>query len=324
MRSRGRTHGHQRGIALVIVLWSLVLLAVIAAGFAADSRTETKLTHNLVENAKAEALAEAGLHRAILELLKPVAERRLTVQDAPVRFSFGGGEIFLSVEDEGGKIDLNRAPDKQLQGLFAAVGIEGQDAARLVNAIADFRDGDALRRADGAEDDDYRAAGLGHGAKDRPFEDIEELKQVLGMTPELYDRIAPALTVHSRSRRVNRNTASPLVLRAITGVDPSAAGAPAGTPQESQSEPAIRDLGAGAEPPDPGALATGPLGLPGRRRARFRAVTIRAEAHTPSGAVFVRRAVVRLQRGRARPYRIEAWKQGRRAPAAPQGLPSRP
>ncbi|MEE8515754.1 MAG: hypothetical protein V3T02_03855 [Alphaproteobacteria bacterium] len=314
MMSHSQAHPPSRGIALVIVLWSLVLLAVIATGFAADTRTETKLAHNFAETAKAEALAEAGLHRAILELLKPAAERRLTVLDPPVRFSFGGGEILLSLEDEGGKIDLNRAPDTLLRGLLTAVGIEDQDGVRLVNAIADFRDNDEQRRADGAEDDDYRAAGLGHEAKDRPFEDIEELKQVLGMTPELFARIAPALTVHSRSRRVNRKTASPLVLQALTGVDPAAAGAPGGDP----ADPEIRDLGADASPPpELGGLAgRGPRTLPGSRSARFRAVTIRAEARTLGGAVFVRRAVVRLARGRARPYRIEAWKQGRLAPVA--------
>lgn len=310
MISQIRTLGPQRGIALVIVLWSLVLLAVIATGFAADTRTETKLAHNMAETAKARALAEAGVQRAILELLKPAAERRLTVGDPPARFTFGGGEILLTLEDEGGKIDLNRAPDTLLRGLLTAAGIEDEDAARLVNAIADFRDSDAQRRADGAEDDDYRAAGLGHEAKDRPFEDIEELKQVLGMTPELYARIAPALTVHSRSRRVNRKTASPLVLQALTGVDPAA-----DAPPRDAGSPAVRDLGAGAG--EPGALTpSGPLGLPGSRRTRFRAVTIRAEAHTLAGAVFVRRAVVRLTRGRARPYRIEAWKQGKLAPVA--------
>ncbi len=301
---------HSRGIALVIVLWSLVLLAVIASGFTADTRTETLLAHNLAETAKARALAEAGLHRAILELLKPAAQRRLSVLGPPARFTYGGGEILLTLEDEGGKIDLNRAPDATLRGLLTAAGMEGQDTDRMVNAIADFRDGDELRRPDGAEDDDYRAAGLGHGAKDRPFEDIEELKQVLGMTAELFDRIAPALTIHSRSRRVNRKTASPLVLQALTGVDPSAAEAPSSNPVADPGTdpggPAVRDLGAG-DPLEPG----GPAGA---RQGRFRAVTIRAEAHTPAGAVFVRRAVVRLTRGRGRPFRIEAWKQGRLAP----------
>ena len=58
-----------RGLALVTVLWVLVLLALIAASFTATTRTEVNLTRNLVENAQAEALAEAGLARALLGLL---------------------------------------------------------------------------------------------------------------------------------------------------------------------------------------------------------------------------------------------------------------
>ena len=49
-RSRGRN-----GIALVAVLWVLVLLSIIAAAFLHETRTETKLARNLVDNAKARA-----------------------------------------------------------------------------------------------------------------------------------------------------------------------------------------------------------------------------------------------------------------------------
>jgi general secretion pathway protein K len=56
-------------LALVTVLWVLVLLSLIAASFTATTRTEVNLTRNLVENAQAEALAEAGLTRALLGLL---------------------------------------------------------------------------------------------------------------------------------------------------------------------------------------------------------------------------------------------------------------
>ena len=47
-------------------------------------------------------------------------------------------------------------------------------------------------------------------------------------------------------------------------------------------------------------------------RSRGRVYTVRAEAYLESGAVFVRKAVVRLGGGAQR-FRIEAWKQGRRA-----------
>ena len=47
----------------------------------------------------------------------------------------------------------------------------------------------------GFTDDEYEAAGRNYGAKDGPFDSVEELLQLLGMTPALYQRLAPALTV---------------------------------------------------------------------------------------------------------------------------------
>ena len=327
-RRRGRN-----GIALVAVLWVLVLLSVIAAAFLNETRTETKLARNLVDNAQARALADAGVYRAVLSLpgirekpefgaktealledragireallnrpeIQEALRERAGLQAAELQsavdedvwradgtvyvWPFAGGTVLISIQDEAGKIDLNRAPDELLEGLFVSVGVDEREARALIDAISDFRDPNELKRLNGAEDRDYRAAGLAYGAKDAPFEVVEELHQVLGMTPELYAQVAPALTVHARRRRVNRATAPPLVLRALPGLD--AAG--------------VEALIAAREEAGGGAAAS-------LRRARV--VTIRAEARTDSGAVYVREAVVRLTRGRAQPFRIEAWRQG--------------
>ncbi len=53
--------GGRRGLALVAVLWVVMLLALVAASFMATTRTEIDLTRNLIEGAKAEALADAGV-----------------------------------------------------------------------------------------------------------------------------------------------------------------------------------------------------------------------------------------------------------------------
>ncbi len=45
----------------VTVLWVLMLLALIAASFMRTTRTEINLTRNMIESAKAEALADAGV-----------------------------------------------------------------------------------------------------------------------------------------------------------------------------------------------------------------------------------------------------------------------
>ena len=51
----------QRGLALVTVLWVLMLRALVAASFTKTARTEINLARNLIESAKTEALADAGV-----------------------------------------------------------------------------------------------------------------------------------------------------------------------------------------------------------------------------------------------------------------------
>ena len=57
LRARDRGPAGRRGLALVTVLWVLMLLALVAASFMRTMRTEINLARNLIESAKAEALA---------------------------------------------------------------------------------------------------------------------------------------------------------------------------------------------------------------------------------------------------------------------------
>ena len=324
-----------RGLALVTVLWVLMLLALIAASFTRTTRTEVNLTRNLIENAEAEALADAGVYRAVLALLAPQTEglidagmeslirlgsenpavaRRRIEQDlraeleagnlAPeaaaaftegwrsdgtvYAWAFGGGEVRISIQDEGGKIDLNGASDELLRGLFLAaawtgpdgeiLGLDQSEADALVDAIRDFADADDLKRLNGAEDRDYEAAGLPWGAKDAAFTAVEELQQVLGVTAPLYQAVAPALTVHTGSKGIDAKSAPREVLMALPGSEAAAVDA---------------HLAARAEAPEgAGPAFLGAEGLSARSRRRV--YTIHAEARGPGGAVFAREAVVRL------------------------------
>src|SRR5262245_18281371 len=56
-------HGSgQRGFALVLVIWGLGLISLIALTVITSERYQVLAAANLVENAKAEALAEAGVN----------------------------------------------------------------------------------------------------------------------------------------------------------------------------------------------------------------------------------------------------------------------
>ncbi len=302
--------GGRRGIALVIVLWGLVLHAVIAAAFTTETRTGVTLARNHLENAKAKALADAGVHAAMLGLHRREVEKRWRADGTVYSMASGEGEVSIVIADEAGKIDLNRAPVELIQGLFTAVGLAAAEAQALTAAIADFRDGDDETHAGGAEDAEYSAAGFAWGPKNAPFEAVEELHQVLGMTRQVYALASPGLTVHSRSKGVDVTKAPAIVLLALPGVDPAAV--EAFTQQWEAQAGARREGGAGLG----GARMTTLPGV-GRKyaaRSREQVFTIRAEAGMRSGAVFVREAVVRLMdMDKYRPFRIFAWRRGRPA-----------
>jgi general secretion pathway protein K len=319
----------QRGLALVTVLWVLVLLSLIAASFTATTRTEVNVTRNIIDNAKAEALADAGVYRAIYAVLHHFDHGGWRVDGTPYLWRFAEGEVIISIQDEAGKVDLNRAPDEVLRGLLLAVKWTGRDgeavrledveADALVDAIRDFADEDDLHRLNGAEDPDYEKAGLPWDAKDARFQAVEELQQVLGMRREIYQAIEPVITVHNPTRKINRETAPALVLRALSGLETE-------TSQEGLAvNPSVEVPNQGGAklllaPRSPERAEPNPFLTEVQRRSnvgnppisRVKVVTIRAEARAKGDGVFVREAVIRLKRGQPQPFQIEAWKQGQR------------
>lgn len=322
----GRALAGRRGIALIMVLWVVTLLALIAASFSSTTRSELELARNLVDGAKAEALAEAGLYQAILGLSgqgagpsgDPGGAQPWRVDGTIYAWRFGAGEVRVAIEDEGGKIDLNASQDEILRGLFRTITLDddgrtldGLEADSLADAIIDFRDEDSLRHVNGAEDRDYDAAGLEHDAKDEPFELVEELTQVLGMTQEIYRAVAPALTVHSRRRRPFTSTAPPAVLAALEGGLGDAAGGEelavqrVGQPVPG-TEPEVVSLEALTETPQIIELG------PSEARSRIQVYTIHSEGRAGSGAVYALETVIRLLRKAGQPYLVLGWRRAGR------------
>ena len=199
----------------------------------------------------------------------------------------------LSIQAEDGRIDLNTAPRALLRAVFRGAGLTTHSAARLVDAVLDFRDPNSIRRLNGAEDEDYRAAGLPWGAKDAPFESVAELQRVLGMTPALYRRVAPALTVHSRQSGVNPLTAPKVVL----GLIPGLSGDRARRIVELRARNRITEIAG---------LAAGQAFLTGISQNTF---YVRADASTGGRALFTRIAIVEVARTPVGDVRIRAWRQ---------------
>lgn len=212
-----------RGAALLLVLWLVLLLSGLVAGYAMSARVESLQGNGLARTLVAREAARAGLEYAVARLLDPDLRRRWMADGRVHALDFDGVPLALTVRDEAAKVDLNAAPLELLQALFEALGEPHARAVRLAAAIVDWRDPDALvQAAGGAEDDAYMAAGRSGGAKDAPFESVSELIRVLGMTPALATAAAPHLTVHGGRARPLAELADPLVRRAL-GLPPAAA-----------------------------------------------------------------------------------------------------
>lgn len=203
-----------RGVAFVMVLWLLALLAVLLGAFAILVRTEAMQARHLFDTTQARYAAEAGINRAVLAMSEVDVQRRWVPDGRPYVFEFEGARVEVRLTDEGGKIDLNGADAQLLYNLFLSAGVEEQRALELADAVLDWRDPDDMVMPNGAEDGEYEAAGLSYGSKDAPFDLVSELQQVLGMDYALYQQIEPALTVYTGQGMFNPAFAPVEALRA--------------------------------------------------------------------------------------------------------------
>ena len=288
---------YQRGIALISVLWITTLLAVIAASFTSSARTEGQLARNMVENAKAEALADGAVHRAVLGISELEPERGWRTDGTAYRLDYGEGAVVVRIFDEDAKVDLNVAPPELLAGVLRLLGLDDEQAEVLADRIVDFRDEDDEPEPDGAEDPEYEAAGRQDGALDRMLVTEFELLGVLGMSEPLYQRLRPFVTVYSGAEGIDPTRASLDVLRAVPGMTPELAEAiraagPDGDPFELIDDEALFEIEVYFVP---------------SRQIMFRVV---AEARTAGGGVFVREAVIELSGVPEQPFMVHTWRRG--------------
>jgi general secretion pathway protein K len=206
----------QSGMALVLVLWLVVLLSVIAAGHSRNTHIETRLAARQVDTSASRHVAEAIIQLAVLNLLLSDHEEYVDTSGRAWPVQALGRNATISIRRAGGYIDLNEADDTLLHALFLAGGADDSQARQLAHAVIDWRDRDDLLHMHGAEDDDYRSAGLPWTARDASFERIEELQYVLGMTSNIYRAVLPYVTVHSGQSALDIEAAPEFLINALT------------------------------------------------------------------------------------------------------------
>lgn len=221
-----------RGIALLMVLWVLMILMVIVLSFSYLTRTEALGTLAFRNSVTKEFMAEAGIQRAVMEViyrnqnrtLPPVEGQEVWRLDAsPHTIQTETGHYTVSVIDESGKVDINKTPELILKNILLNRGLKEEDADTIVDSIQDWRDPDDLHRLHGAESDYYMSLKNPYKARNADFETMEELLLVKGVTAELLyggggKGLIDIFTINAKTGKINLNAAPREVLMAIPGM----------------------------------------------------------------------------------------------------------
>jgi general secretion pathway protein K len=263
-----RRHG-QRGFAIILVLWLLVLLSAIALHLTSTGRSELRIAFNTVSAARAEALADAGVARAVFAAADPDPDRRWLLDGQMHEFTLGGGRIDVALHDENSKINPNIAPGALMAALFRQTGVDRSMAASLAAAIT-LRIHPPKATA-GSSDAERRPT---------PFDSIDDLQAVSGMTPEIVAMVRPHVSTYASMPVPTVAAADATVLRALAEFQAQVNGGANPTPGETYSD------------------------------ASKATASIIAEARIPGGAVFVRDAVVHLEPTAPKGYVVLHWGRG--------------
>jgi general secretion pathway protein K len=220
---------NERGFALIATMWLLVVIGAVGLELSLAARDRRLTALNVSERAQAEWAAKAGLETAHARLDQVlVASQRSPdpwwnasafLPDSVHEAEWG---FRVTASDPDGKLNINSADEQELQRLFAALEINATKADSLAQTIADWRDPDDLHRPRGAERSAYLAVEAPVLPRNAPFRSVRELLDVMGITPAIYSKVAPFLTV-SGTGQVNLNAAPRAVLLALPGIGDEAA-----------------------------------------------------------------------------------------------------
>ena len=231
-----------RGSILIIALWSIFLLTVFAVSLSYGVRQKIDLVKRLEVRSVSRFLSEGCIQKTIVDVERCLQSKQFFFLKATDKDNvFGDNEVdllsdlpnanthllhtidfksfhaYAGVFDEERKININTANLSTLTRLFKIVlGYDDMAAQELAASIIDWRDPDSLLTipVGSAEDSYYRNFPYAYEAKDGPFETIEEVLLVKGVTKEVFEKIKKYITIYGDGR-ININTASPEALGAL-------------------------------------------------------------------------------------------------------------
>lgn len=242
----------QNGFALVLGLWAAVIVLLLAGVL--DTYVQARLEQaQLIRQRVQEELDRTSTENTLLYLLgtqrftraglttlpnedttapgTPITEIRidpeggeLLLDSSPYR---GIGGAFFSLQDVSGLIALNSESQQELRLLLQSFDNDEVQIGQLLDTLADYRDSNSVNRLNGAEQDEYAAAGEPAPANFH-LRSAPELLRVLGWRDWL--RAHPDFDLHlwfsiTRVAAFNPNVMPLSLLARLPGLNPEQADA---------------------------------------------------------------------------------------------------
>ena len=214
--------GEDNGFALLVVLWTMVMLSFLAFAIIATGRRQVRMAALERLHAQLQAQADGGVWEAAFHLLDP-ARGHWSADGVIHQVRHDRIVIQYRIVSEGGKVNPNLASPDLLAALLRVVGAQDRIAQTVAANIRAWRfplQQGATPPAGSAAA--YVAAGLTYGPPGAPFQTPEETGLVLGMTPGLTRQLLPYLSLYWDADPI-LSLASPVVRQALvmTGRNPA-------------------------------------------------------------------------------------------------------
>ncbi len=179
------TDDRKKGLVLIAVLWTAVVLTVMAAVLGRKSRLDMKVCLARMEGVRCKWASRAGIEKAIAvlneddkatdSLLDLWSDNDEDFNDVPLNRCW----FSVQVVDEASKLNINAATKEQILGLPYMV-------EEIADAIIDWRDTDDTPSGTGVESGYYESLPYGYLSRNGPFRTLRELLLVKDVTEELF------------------------------------------------------------------------------------------------------------------------------------------
>ena len=210
--------GKQRGVALIVVLLIVAMIAIIATNINSRNQISVRRTINLAQYDQAywyaisaEELVKKVLKQDLDDADDGKVHRQQYWAQADVVFPAEQGEIGGRISDLQACFNLNALAIEttevengqpklplaaiQFKGLLVALGMDDFSAERLTHTLKDYIDEDTVASPFGAEDADYESRTVPYRAANTLMSHRSELRAAIGFSQEVYLKLAPYICV---------------------------------------------------------------------------------------------------------------------------------